>query len=109
MGDAQVTQRGWADKVSAVCIGGPFDGMGRDEPGPVFRYVEYPEETSLTAQVSANPVAVKRSQYTAHMVCGVPIWVDASLSLEEAIRQLVRTYNVPPHLRATPPSGDGKQ
>lgn len=109
MVDAHVIKRGWADNVAAVCVGGPFDGTQRVEPGPIFKYVEYPRVASyeIDPREACKPVEVTKGQYTAHMICGVAIWIDQSLTIDGAMRQLVEAYAVPPHLRARPPRSGG--
>ena len=111
MSDVTVTARGWADKVAAVCIGGPFDGQRRVEPGPKFEYIQYPGVASyeVDPQAAREPVKTTRGMYVAHMICGSVIWVDQSLSIDGAMRHMVDSYGIPAHLRAkSPRSGAGE-
>ncbi len=100
MVQASVIERGWADKVAGMCVGGPFDGQQRVERGPVFEYIERTPFMSPNSLPPENvPVCYKRGRYIAHMVCGTILWVPDTLSLEWAIAHMAAVYAVPHHLR----------
>lgn len=103
--EARIISHGPADKVAAICVGGPFDGQKIVHPGPIFCYLLNDDFVSYWGGKADQHARTKQQRYLAHSICGVPVWVHETLSLSKAVEALVNAYDVPPHLRARPSAG----